>query len=81
MAKIEIDLSQFYEKTAKIKDLENYLKKVLDIAKEGNDITITGNAPIWLYLKVAHTLHGKARKLIYKSPVIGEIEIFDHSAE
>ncbi|MEW6419020.1 MAG: hypothetical protein AB1480_13010 [Nitrospirota bacterium] len=28
---------------------------------------------------VAHALHGKARKLIYRSPVTGDVVIFDHS--
>lgn len=44
-------------------------------------IQVTGRAPVWLYLKVAHALHGKARKLVYDSPVTGEIVIFDHSPD
>jgi len=40
---------------------------------------LTGAAPVWLYLRVAHALHGKARKLIYRSPVTGDVAIFDHS--
>jgi hypothetical protein len=46
--------------------------------KEVRRVVLTGQAPVWLYLKVAHALHGKARKLIYASPVTGEIVIFDH---
>ncbi|MGH8470514.1 MAG: hypothetical protein ACREVY_16570 [Gammaproteobacteria bacterium] len=34
--------------------------------------------PVWLYLKIAHALHGKAKKLIYRSPVTGDVVIFDH---
>jgi hypothetical protein len=34
---------------------------------------------VWLYLTIAHALHGKARKLVYASPVTGEIVIFDHN--
>jgi hypothetical protein len=48
------------------------------LAGEGHEITLTGAAPVWLYLKIAHALHGKARKLIYSSPVTGEVVIFDH---
>lgn len=81
MSKIEIDLSTFFEKNAKITELEQYIQKTLEIAGEGNEIILTGAAPVWLYLKIAHALHGKAKKLIYKSPVIKELEIFDHSPE
>ena len=75
----KIDLSTLYTSTAKLSELNEYVKKVKDLAGEGNEIIITGQAPVWLYLKVAHALHGKARKLIYLSPVTGEVEIFDHS--
>jgi hypothetical protein len=45
----------------------------------GSDVTITGNAPIWLYLRIAHALHGRARILTYNSPVTGLMEIFNHN--
>jgi CRISPR-associated protein (Cas_csx3) len=48
------------------------------MAGEGNEVILTGPAPVWLYLKIAHALHGKARKLIYHSPVTGDVVIFDH---
>jgi len=47
----------------------------------GNEIVLTGRAPVWLYLKFVHALHGKARKLVYNSPVTGDIVIFDHSPD
>ncbi|MEW6380261.1 MAG: CRISPR-associated protein Csx3 [bacterium] len=78
---IEIDLSSFYTTTAKLSELDEYLNKARTLAGEGNEIMITGQAPIWLYLKVAHALHGKARKLIYRSPAAGEVVIFDHSPD
>ncbi|MEO0128393.1 MAG: CRISPR-associated protein Csx3 [candidate division WOR-3 bacterium] len=81
MKKITIDLGLFYEDTAKIKELENYIKKAEEIAGDGNEVVLTGKAPVWLYLKIAHALHGKAKKLIYSSPVTGEIVIFDHSPD
>jgi hypothetical protein len=51
------------------------------LAGEGNTVVLTGQAPVWLYLKSAHALHGKARKLIYRSPVTGDVVIFDHSPD
>lgn len=35
-------------------------------------MVLTGAAPVWLYLKVAHALHSKARKLLYRAPVTGD---------
>jgi CRISPR-associated protein Csx3 len=74
-----IDLRTFYAETAKLSDLDSYLQKAKDLAGEGNDVTLTGAAPVWLYLKIAHALHGKAKKVIYRSPVTGDVVIFDHS--
>lgn len=67
--------------TAKIKKLDTYIAKALSLAGEGNEVILTGQAPVWLYLKIAHALHGKAKKLIYRSPVTGDIIIFDHSPD
>lgn len=78
---ITIDVSTFYNSTAKISELDGYIEKAQSLAGEGNDIILTGQAPVWLYLKIAHALHGKARKLFYRSPVTGDIIIFDHSPE
>jgi len=78
--KIVIDLKSLYTTTAKIKELPDYIEIVLKEAGEGNIITLTGQAPIWLYLKISHALHGKAKKLYYSSPATGDILIFDHNA-
>ncbi len=78
---ITIDLKTFYSDTAKLADLDNCIQKAKDIAGDGNDVVITGQAPVWLYLKIAHALHGKARKLFYRSPVTGDVLIFDHSPD
>jgi hypothetical protein len=74
----ELNIGNFFEDTAKFAELELYIQKALDLAGEGNDVILTGKAPVWLYLAVAHALHGKARKLIYRSPVTGDVVIFDH---
>jgi hypothetical protein len=73
-----IDLSAIYSGQAKLVDLNTYVTKVLSLAGEGSEVVLTGQGPIWLYLKIAHALHGKARRLIYRSPVTGDVVIFDH---
>jgi hypothetical protein len=73
-----IDLKQLYGETAKLAQLPNYLDKALSLAGEGQDVVITGQGPVWLYLKIAHALHGRARRLVYESPVTGPLVIFDH---
>ncbi|MCS7158664.1 MAG: hypothetical protein N0A16_13195, partial [Blastocatellia bacterium] len=75
---VTIDLSTFYSGAAKLADLPEYERRALELAGEGRAVVLTGQAPIWMYLKIAHALHGKARRLIYSSPVTGEITIFDH---
>jgi len=76
--KVLVDLKELYGETAKLDELSSYIEKAKELAGQGNVVVLTGQAPIWLYLKIAHALHGKARKLIYDSPVTGEIVIFDH---
>ena len=71
----------YLAETAKLAELDEYIEKAKDLAGEGNDIVLTGVGPVWLYLKIAHALHGKARKLVYKSPVTGDVVIFDHSPD
>ena len=75
---IEIDLATFFSETAKLSDLPKYEAAALDLAGAGNAVVLTGRAPVWLYLKIAHALHGKAKSLIYRSPVTGDVVIFDH---
>ena len=74
-----IDLSTLYKGVAKLSELDEYVHRVLEIAGEGREVVLTGQAPVWLYLKVAHALHGKAKKLVYRSPVTGDVVIFDHN--
>jgi hypothetical protein len=79
MTNVVIDLAQLYVETAKLSELENYERAALELAGEGNEIVLTGAAPVWLYLRIAHALHGKAKRLVYRSPVTGEVLIFDHN--
>jgi len=76
---ILIDLETFYTESAKLSALPTYIEKAIKQAGEGNEIMLTGKAPVWLYLSVAHALHGKAKKLTYRSPVTGDVIIFDHN--
>ena len=78
---ITIDLNTFFTDTAKLSELDAYIAKAKDLAGEGNEVVLTGAGPVWLYLKIAHALHGKARKLTYRSPVTGDVIIFDHSPD
>jgi hypothetical protein len=74
-----IDLSTYYEETAKLSDIPEYIKRIKQEAGQGNDIILTGRAPIWLFLIAAHAVHGLARSLYYRSPVTGDVKIFDHN--
>ena len=73
-----IDVRELYQESAKLSELSDYVKKAQELAGEGRVVVLTGQGPVWLYLKIAHALHGKARKLIYRSPVTGDVTIFDH---
>ena len=75
---VVIDPSSLYTDKATLRRLVEYEKKALTMAGEGNEVLLTGPAPVWLYLRIAHVLHGKAKRLIYRSPVTGDVEIFNH---
>lgn len=74
-----IDLRNFYDDTAKLDSIPDYISRVKKEAGQGNDVILTGQAPVWLYLIAAHTLHGLASSLCYRSPVTGDVKIFDHN--
>lgn len=79
MKKINVDVKIIYGETAKLADLPQYEAKAVELAGQGNDVVLTGAGPVWLYLRLAHSLHGKCRSLAYSSPVTGEVIIFDHN--
>jgi hypothetical protein len=76
-----LDLSTLYTATgtAKLADLPVYETRAKELVPPGADVTLTGPAPVWLYLRIAHALHGQVRKLWYDSPVTGPVEIFNHN--
>ena len=73
-----IHLNQLYGETAKLHDLPDYTQQAVQLAGEGDEVVLTGAAPVWLYLAIAHALHGKVKRLVYRSPVTGDVEIFNH---
>ena len=78
---VVIDLSTLFVETAKVADLPRYEAAVHLQAGAGEDVVLTGQAPIWMYLRLAHALHGRAGRLSYRSPALtgGDIVIFDHN--
>jgi hypothetical protein len=76
-----LDLATFYQATgtAKLADLAAYEARLRAMVPPGADVTLTGQAPVWMYLRLAHTLHGIARSLTYDSPVTGPVVVFDHN--
>lgn len=80
---IIIDIETLYSstETAKLARLEEYEEKARELAGNGNEVVLTGQGPVWLYLRVAHSLHGKVRTLKYDSPVTGSVVVFDHNPD
>lgn len=78
---IIIDLEVMYAGSgqAKLDDLPGYRATALQLAGRGNRVVLTGRGPVWLYLALAHELHGVAQSLEYDSPVTGRVAIFDHN--
>ena len=79
--RVTLNLETLYATTgqAKLAALPRYEAAVLAQVPPGADVTLTGHAPIWLYLRLAHVLHGRVRVLTYDSPVTGSVEIFNHN--
>ena len=77
-----LDLATLYAAsgTAKLADLPTYEARAKKLVPPWAEVTMTGPAPIWLYLRVAHSLHGWVKTLVYHSPVTGPVQIFDHDA-
>jgi len=62
--------------------MQVYLAKVREIVaarhRPGAPYILTGRGPIWLYLSVAHELHGHATQLWGFDPKLGYILIYGH---
>lgn len=82
-SRVEIDVEALYRalgETARQEHLPEYERRAVETAGEGTDVLLTGRGPIWLYLRLAHALHGVARTLAYRSPEAGEVLVFDHTS-
>ena len=85
---VTLDLSDLFSDQAKVDDLPQYINHAVQQAGKGNQVILTGGAPIWLYLSIAHALHGKVNSLVYQSPGLvhaesnpeGKLLIFSHNA-
>ena len=42
------------------------------------DVMLSGPGPVWGYLTIAHSLHGRVRTLIYAAPNAPAIVVFSH---
>jgi CRISPR-associated Csx3 family protein len=76
---VTIDVKQLYGDVAKLDRLQEYVSKAKEMAGMGQDVILTGQGPVWLYLAVAHALHGVTKSLTYDSPVTGKVVIFNHN--
>jgi len=77
-----INVEQIWKKmgvTATVTEIPAYIEIVTEEAGLGEEVVLTGAGPVWLYLVLAHALHGKCRKLIYNSPLVS-VEVFDHTS-
>ena len=77
-SRVTIRLDQLFDGVAKLDELAQYEDRALALAGSGREVVLTGPAPVWLYLRLAHGLHGRAGKLLYRSPVTGDVLIFNH---
>jgi hypothetical protein len=53
MKKPIIDLRSLYTDTAKLAELPAYVANALALAGEGNEVVLTGRAPVWFHSKIA----------------------------
>ena len=78
---VVIDVEAIYRAhgdTALQRHLPEYERAALEQAGHAADVVLTGRGPVWLYLRLAHALHGVARRLVYRSPEAGDVLVFDH---
>jgi hypothetical protein len=55
------------------------LLPVWQVGDPAVEVTVTGAAPTWGWMCIAHSLHGHVSKLIYSAPNTPMIVIYSHS--
>ena len=78
LEEVAIDVGSLFRGEAKLRQLPAYEARALKLCGNGNAVLLTGRGPVWLYLRLAHALHGKASRLAYWSPASGRVAIFNH---
>jgi hypothetical protein len=73
---VTIDVKEICGERPELALLPKYESMALELASQDNDIVLTGNGPMWMYLRLTHVLHGKCRNLYYKSPAGVPVVIF-----
>ena len=81
---ITINVAELYaaDETALLAHLPEYERKAVEQLPKDTivDVCLTGGGPIWLYLRIAHALHGLVRVLSYSSPAAGKVIIFNQTS-
>lgn len=80
---VVIDVAELYRadgENARQERLAEYERRARELAGEGRHVVLTGRGPIWLYLRLAHALHGVVRTLTYRAPEAGDVLVFDHTS-
>ena len=81
---ITINVAELFavDETALLAHLPEYERKAVAQLPPDTvvDVCLTGGGPIWLYLRLAHVLHGLVRVLSYSAPAVGKVIIFNHTS-
>ncbi len=81
MDSVVLDLKSLYGETARIASSGQYIEKALEMTGGAEEVILTGAAPVWLYLRVAHAFAGKTTRLVYRSQVTGDVPVFDNEVD
>lgn len=76
---VTLNLTELYGEKAAVKDINRYTANALRRIGFCRSVVLTGGAPVWLYLAIARSLHGKVSRLVYSAPNSGDVVIFDHT--
>lgn len=76
---VSIDIKSICGEKARLSNLPEYEARAVELAGDGNDVTMIGEVPVWLYLRLVNALNGRCRSLRYESPMmLAPVMIFNH---